>query len=112
VSTLTKAKAPVKTETVTRELLTLSDGSLGLHLETIVGRKVAIVFYHLERLACADVAYTLTKFSRDKGTDPSERQHHVNLSDPTCGCSCRGWARHGHCKHHAACASLRKEGAL
>jgi hypothetical protein len=112
MATLTKPRPKVKTEVVTNDLFPIADGSTGLLLTTVCGTRGTTALYRVTRLTCADVAFRLSKFSFEAGSDPEDREYCVNLSDDTCGCSCKGYAAHGHCKHHAATAALVREGRL
>jgi hypothetical protein len=111
MATLTCPVPKVKTETVTRELLELSDGSTGLMLTTVCGRKATVAFYRVARIeGCDDLAWQLTKFIGETGSDPESDSYAVNLTLQTC--ECRGHYRHGRCKHFSAVASLHAEGRI
>src|SRR5262249_12412995 len=77
-------------------------------LKLCVGR--SITGYYCTRLS-PDV-FNLLKFGADAGTDGEEREYHVNLTDQQHGCSCRGYLKHGHCKHRDSLSALVSSGRV
>jgi hypothetical protein len=111
MQSLTQGRPPVKTEV--QATLSEHAGLMVLVLSVLARYRPSLSLYFLRRLDCADVAYTLRKFDATQdGTDPSESVYHVNLSDDTCGCDCKGFQRWSHCKHHDALLALQAEGRL
>jgi hypothetical protein len=69
--------------------------------------------YFLTQIACDDLAFRLRKVDATRdGTDREESEYCVNLSDDSCGCSCKGWQRWGSCKHRESLITLHAEGVL
>jgi hypothetical protein len=111
MATLTKPRVPVKTELVSAEVYAVM-GNVTLRLVTRTGTREQTNWFHVARLDCEDTAFELKKFSDHPGTDPEENVYHVNLSDLSCGCSCRGYLAYQHCKHHGGIRLAVKGGAL
>lgn len=99
-----------KTMVTTCELSTMSDGRQLLLLTTCTGSRCNCTFYTVARIACVDLAWQLAKCRGETGTDPEAESYAINLTDGTC--ECKGFYRHGHCKHLAAIHDLREKGAL
>ena len=57
-----------------------------------------------------DLAYQLRKFHHSPGSDPESESYAVNLSMSTC--ECKGFLRHGSCKHLVSVRALFEEGRL
>jgi hypothetical protein len=111
MTTMTKVRPPVKTELVSSEVFRVLTYTT-LRLVTRTGVHERTEWYHVRRLDCPDVAFELKKFSDSPGTDAGEDTYHINLDDPTCGCSCKGWTRWGYCKHHHSLTQLAERGSL
>jgi hypothetical protein len=111
MSTMTKARPPVKTELIVAEVFRVLTYQT-LRLVTRTGTRERTNWYHVRRLDCTDVAFELKKFSDHPGTDAGEDVYHVNLDDLSCPCSCKGHARHGKCKHFSAVRDAVVRGEL
>lgn len=57
--------------------------------------------------------YHLQKWQSVPGTDPEADEYYVRfpVGEPP-SCECKGWLRHGRCKHIRALAELRAAGTL
>jgi hypothetical protein len=111
MATVARIRPPVKTDV--QASLSEHDGLTVLILTVLTKYRPRTDLYFLTRLPCVDVAYRLRKVdaSRD-GADHEEAEYHVNLTEARCGCSCKGYLAHGHCKHYDGLSRLWKEGAL
>ncbi len=105
---------PPRLSVKTEASLSEHDGIRVLVLTTRVSpTRCRCDLYFASRLPGPDLAYRLRKVDAGQdGTDREESAYDVNLSDPSCGCSCKGWLRHGHCKHVAALQLLDAKGVL
>jgi hypothetical protein len=94
---------------------TLSEhaGLMVLVLTVLAKYRPSVSLFFVRRLDCPDLAYRLTKMDATRdGSDPSESVYHVNLSDDTCGCDCKGFQRWSHCKHRDGLLALQAERRL
>jgi hypothetical protein len=109
---LQQPRGRVKCQTllVSNSLFDLPGSDAGLILSTVCGRRACTALYRLNKIACEDLAYQLTKFAGERGTDPEAEGYAVNLTTRTC--DCKGWLRHGTCKHLGSLVSLYGEGRL
>jgi hypothetical protein len=57
-------------------------------------------------------AFRLTKFAGTPGTDKEAAAYEVCLDGPGSQCSCKGYLRHGRCKHVAGLLALVAAGKL
>ena len=96
-----------KTTLTTCDLSEMADGRRLLLLTTLAGKKGCCVFYTVERIDCADLAWELRKCTGETGSDPEAESYAVNLTMNTC--ECRGHLRHGKCKHFSAILRLHEE---
>jgi hypothetical protein len=88
-------------------------GLLVLIISTAARLCARVDLYFLSRLPCHDLAFRLRKLDATRdGTDPTEGEYHGNLDDASCGCPCKGYVAHGHCKHRTGLLALRAEGRL
>jgi hypothetical protein len=111
MATLTRTRAPVKTDITFLDIHQVCDGSTALYVETTCGRRVCGTMYHVERINCDDLAWQLTKFSCDRGSDAEAESYAVNLTMRTC--ECKGFLRWDkQCKHLATLVTLHAEGRL
>jgi hypothetical protein len=99
----------VKTVVATCEPFAIGEQDMGLLLTTLAGRRGDTSLYRVERIEGAQVAYKLTKL-HCPGTDPEETAYCVNLSASTC--ECKGFLRHGRCKHLTGTRNLFERGLL
>jgi hypothetical protein len=56
--------------------------------------------------------WRLEKFWASHGTDTEAGEYHVLLAGRQSSCECRGFLRHGHCKHLDALQALVASGQL
>src|SRR5207244_7143543 len=101
MATSTQARPPVKTEV--QASLSTHAGLTFLIVRAVLAKyRSRTDLYFLTRLPGLDVAYRLRKVDATRdGTDREEHEYHVNLDDASCGCSCKGYLAHGHCKHRS-----------
>jgi hypothetical protein len=98
------------TTTLTAATLERLPGGGVLVLSVARGKKSSCDIYRVTRLDCADVAYRLRKLT--EGTDEECQEYDVNLTDDSCGCTCRGYLRWSKCKHRGALLDLIERGEL
>jgi hypothetical protein len=69
--------------------------------------------YYMEPLA-SDFgrAFRLTKFGATPGTDEAASAYEVCLDSPGSDCGCKGYLRHGRCKHVEGLLALVAAGKL
>jgi hypothetical protein len=109
MATLSPPPARVKTSIVTCEPFAIGEAGLGVLLTTLAGTKGCCTLYRCTRIDCPDLAYQLDKL-HSPGSDPEAEGYAVNLSLSTC--ECRGFLRHGTCKHLTGCRSRFERGCL
>jgi hypothetical protein len=106
MATLTQRPRRVKPTRSIRLALPPSDVSAVAVVVITVGK--AEDTYHVTPLA-ADFG---AAFEVAKVSDPGQPVYHVNLDGDRSSCDCPGFLHHGHCKHAAGLAALKRAGKL
>ena len=82
----------------------------------IVQRRCTCTYAVVERYSSwrGGRAFELKKVDGDAGSDATEERYWVFVAEKPDNsvCGCRGWNRHGHCKHLAALTILVESGQL
>jgi hypothetical protein len=95
---------------VTCEPFAIGEDGLGVLITTLVGKKGCCTLYRCTRIeGCDDLAYQLSKMF-SPGSDAEAENYCVNLSMSTC--ECKGYLRHGSCKHLMSLRNLYERGVL
>ena len=115
MSTSTKSRKRVKPERRIRVLKPMSDGSAGV-IAITVGKDEGV--YAIRPIpADFGVAYHLIKGELEEQEDNTLRlrdaaHYDVCLNGPQSTCECKGFLRHGHCKHVDGLTTLRQRNLI
>ena len=109
--------SPVRAEKANTSARTvrLSTSAHGHKLLTITDPRAAQTLttaYHLEQIdaGMGRRGFRLSKVERPSGTDKSPKAdaYHVLTAPEGTACECRGFLRHGHCKHCESLVALER----